>query len=466
MNKIVILSPKQKALSINLDNNIYGTVVEAGAGQEVVRHFFRAGGASGTVAKAMSAYDKYFSNSIYGKEKNNRHVCSSRLNNMLYHEYKLITNRLKNSEHKGKSFFTYANTICTINYEKTNQGHGWMGVRFQTSSSSKHNDVIIHIRLHDPETSLQQETVGVLGINLIYACYNHYKNPKKFIKSLYDNLSRDKVEIDTIKMNGVDFEKTDNRLLSLTLVKEGMTDAVMFGPNKENLQPADTLYKKNILTIRGSFKPVTKVNLNMKDNGYKEFIEDNKVNKKNVLTLFEITLSNLTSGKNNINEKDFLDRADMLCELGQYVLISNYKKYYKLVEYLSKFTKQRMGLIIGVDTFVQIFEEKYYRNLNGGILEAFGILLTRDIKIYLYPFKNNKKLLTSQNLPIHYRVKPLFNYLLKNKRIIDLDYDENILGIFSKKVLTKIRKGDKTWTKDVPKGVDEIIKSKKLFGYK
>ena len=466
MNKIVILSPKQKALSINLDNNIYGTVVEAGAGQEVVRHFFRAGGASGTVAKAMSAYDKYFSNSIYGKEKNNRHVCASRLNNMLYHEYKLITNRLKNSEHKGKSFFTYANTICTINYEKTNQGHGWMGVRFQTSSSSKHNDVIIHIRLHDPETSLQQETVGVLGINLIYACYNHYKNPKKFIKSLYDNLSRDKVEIDTIKMNGVDFEKTDNRLLSLTLVKEGMTDAVMFGPNKENLQPADTLYKKNILTIRGSFKPVTKVNLNMKDNGYKEFIEDNKVNKKNVLTLFEITLSNLTSGKNNINEKDFLDRADMLCELGQYVLISNYKKYYKLVEYLSKFTKQRMGLIIGVDTFVQIFEEKYYRNLNGGILEAFGILLTRDIKIYLYPFKNKQKLLTSQNLPIHYRVKPLFNYLLKNKRIIDLDYDENILGIFSKKVLTKIRKGDKTWTKDVPKGVDKIIKSKKLFGYK
>ncbi len=466
MNKIVILSPKQKALSINLDNSIYGTIVEAGAGQEVVRHFFRAGAASGTVAKAMSAYDKYFSNSIYGKEKNNRHVCSSRLNNMLYHEYKLITNRLKNSEHKGKSFFTYANTICTINYEKSNQGHGWMGVRFQTSSSSKHNDVIIHVRLHDPETSLQQETVGVLGINLIYACYNHYKNPKKFIKSLYDNLSRDKVEIDTIKMNGVDFEKVDNRLLSLTLVKEGMTDAVMFGPNKENLQPADTLYKKNILTIRGSFKPVTKVNLNMKENGYKEFIEDNKVNKKNVLTLFEITLSNLTSGKNNINEKDFLDRADMLCELGQYVLISNYKKYYKLVEYLSKFTKQRMGLIIGVDTFVQIFEEKYYRNLNGGILEAFGILLTRDIKIYLYPFKDKKELLTSQNLPIHYRVKPLFNYLLKNKRIIDLNYDKNILGIFSKKVLNKIKKGDKTWQKDVPEGVDKIIKSKKLFGYK
>ncbi|MAN49852.1 MAG: nicotinate-nucleotide adenylyltransferase [Flavobacteriales bacterium] len=464
--KQVVLSPTQKALQVNLDSNIYGTFIEIGAGQEVVRHFFRAGGASGTIAKTMSAYDKDFSDAIYGKEKSGRYVCKSRLKNMLDKEYGLIEDRLKREQYPNTRYFTFANTVSTIDFNKTIKGHGWLGCKFQIDPNLPPNEVIIHVRLNDPEARLQQETIGVLGTNLIYGCFNHYKNPKELIISLYDNLSRDNIEIDMVHTEGPDFEKIDDRLLSLTLVKERMTDAVIFSPDGKNQQPSDILYKKNILTIRGSFRPVTKVNLDMMENGYEAFIEENRVEKENVLLLFEITLSNLKM-EGDIDEKDFLDRADLLCSLGHTVLISNYRKYYKLIEYFSKYTKERMGLIIGVNNLIEIFDDKYYRNLNGGILEAFGILFTRDLKIYLYPYKpsTNDYPLNGSNVPIPPRLRPLFDYLLTNKRIKDLNYNEAVLHIFSRDVLNKIKKCEEGWEPFVPNGVDNIIKSKNLFGY-
>ncbi|MEC8611264.1 MAG: TonB-dependent receptor [Bacteroidota bacterium] len=467
MKKAVVLSPKQKALQINLDPTIYGTFAEIGAGQEVVRHFFRAGGASGTIAKTMSAYDKDFSDAIYTKENDGRYVSRSRLKKMLQHEYGLIESRLERSEHPDKRYFAFANTIATINYSKTVKGHGWMGCRFQTKADSDYNEVIFHIRLNDSEAMLQQESIGVMGANLIYACYNYHHDPKLFLKSLYDNLSRDNVELDMIHMEGPDFEAVDNRLLSLILVKEGMTDAVIFGPDGKNQQPSDILYKKNILTIRGSFRPVTKVNLDMMENGYNTFIKENRVKKDNVQLLFEITLNNLRM-EGDIDEEDFLDRADILCSLGHTVLISNYKKYYKLIEYFSNYTKGRMGLIIGVNNLLEIFDDKYYRNLNGGILEAFGILFTRDLKIYLYPYQADAdaELLNSDNIPIHRRLRPLYDYLLTNGRIKDLPFNKNVLHIFSRDILRMIKKKDNSWKAGVPEGVSDIILKKKLFGIK
>jgi len=467
MTKPVILSPTQKALQINLDSAIYGTFAEIGAGQEVVRHFFRAGGASGTIAKTMSAYDKDFSDAIYGKEVDGRYVSKSRLKKILKQEYGLIESRLNRQEHPDKKYFSFANTLATINYTKTVKGHGWMGCRFQTSADGCYNEVIFHVRLNDSDAKLQQETIGVMGTNLIYACFNHYKEPKTFIKSLYDNLTRDNLELDMIHMEGPDFENVDNRLLSLTLVKEGMTDAVIFGPDGKNQQPSDVLYKKNILTIRGSFRPVTKVNLDMMENGYEAFIQENRVSKENVQLLFEITLSNLKM-EGDIDEKDFLDRADILCSLGHTVLISNYRKYYKLIEYFSNYTKARMGLIIGVNNLLEIFDEKYYRNLNGGILEAFGILFTRDLKIYLYPYQAeaSDELLNSKNIPIHRRLRPLYDYLLKNGKIKDLKFNASVLQIFSRDILNKIKKKKDGWEEGVPDGVSEIIVDKKLFGVK
>lgn len=462
----VILTPIQKALRINLDDNIYGSMVEIGAGQEVARQFFRAGSASGTIAKTMSAYDKDFSDAIYGKEEDGRYVCKDRLMNMLDHEYGLLEERLDRKSFPDRKYFAFADTVTTLNYDKTNQGHGWIGVRFQKDSNKKWNEIIIHVNLHDQDAKLQQETVGILGTNLLHACF-YLTEPKEILKELYDNLSRSNLDIDMVNFFGPDFKDVDNRLLSLSLVKEGMTDGVIFTPDGLNHQPSEILYKKNILTLRGSFRPVTKVNIDMLENGLKEFKADKKVKQENIQVLFEITLSNLKAA-GEVDEQDFLDRVDILCSLGYTVMISNFRKYYKVIEYLSQFTASRMGLIIGVDNLIEMFEEKYYRNLNGGIMEAFGIIFTRDIKIYLYPFKpsNNSEFLNSTNIPIHPRVKALYQYLFVNKRIIDLDYNEEVLSIFSRKVLQLLHENKQgEWEHMVPEGVDEIIKEKCLFGY-
>ena len=465
----VPLSPNQKARRINNDLDAYGTFAEIGAGQETVRHFFRAGGASQTIAKAMSAYDKDFSNAIYGKEPNNRFVCESRLKNMLSHEYGLIVDRLSRQDHPTKKFFTFANTMAASTYEKPHSGHGWIGVRFQTAPDRPTNDVIIHVRLHDPDISLQQESVGIMGVNLLHGCLMSHQDPMEILTALYDNVSHHVVEIDMIQMNGPDFSQVDNRLLSLLLVKRGYTDAVIFGPDGQNLQASEALYKKNILAIRGSFRPVTKVNIDMIMNGYNLFIKEQRVDRNNLQVLFEITLNNLQADTGDVDEKDFIDRADILCSLGQTVLISNYQQYYKLVEYFSRYTKARMGLIMGVTNLVEVFDEKYYRELNGGILEAFGILLNRDLKIYIYPSQINKSepVMTSGNMPVHPRLRPLYDYLIQNKRMVDIGtYDPDVLPIFSKEVLRMIRAGEPGWERLVPPYVDNMIKDNRLFGYK
>ncbi len=464
----VPLSPAQKARRINQNPDLYGTFAEIGAGQETVRHFFRAGGASQTIAKAMSAYDKDFSNAIYGPEPGNRFVCESRLKNMLRHEYGLIIDRLDRKDHPTKRFFSYANTVATSTFERVHSGHGWLGIRFQTSPDLPTNDVIIHVRLHDPDISLQQEAIGVLGTNLIHGCLINYQDPQEIMSCLYDNVSRHVVEIDMIQMNGPAFAQVDNRLLSLQLVKRGYTDAVLFGPDGQNLQASEALYKKNILAIRGSFRPVTKVNIDMIMNGYNMFIKEQRVDRQNLQVLFEITLSNLKSDTGDVDEKDFIDRADILCSLGQTVLISNYQEYYKLVEYFSRYTKSRMGLIMGVTNLIEVFDEKYYRELNGGVLEAFGILFHRDLKIYVYPSRTsaNAEIMTTANMPVHPRLRPLYDYVLFNKRLVDIEnYDPQVLHIFSKYVLDMIRSGKGGWEGMVPPYVDNMIKDNRLFGY-
>ncbi|MBK9195240.1 MAG: TonB-dependent receptor [Flavobacteriales bacterium] len=464
----VPLSPGQKARRINQDVNLYGTFAEIGAGQETVRHFFRAGGASQTIAKAMSAYDKDFSNAIYGAEPNNRFVCESRLRNMLRHEYGLMVERLSRADHPTKKFFTYANTVTGSTYEKPHSGHGWIGVRFQTAPDRPTSEVIIHVRLHDADISLQQESIGVMGTNLVYGCLFAHNSPDEIMDTLYDNVSRHVIEIDMVQMNGPDFAQVDNRLLSLQLVKRGYTDAVIFGPDGQNLQASEALYRKNILAIRGSFRPVTKVNIDMIMNGYNMFIKEQRVDRQNLQVLFEITLSNLKSDTGDVDEKDFIDRADILCSLGQTVLISNYQEYYKLVEYFSRYTRARMGLIMGVNNLIEVFDEKYYRHLNGGMLEAFGILFTRDLKIYVYPSRMSldEEIMTTDNMPIHPRLKPLYDYLLSNKRMVDIEtFDPQVLHIFSKSVLQLIRDGQPGWENMVPPYVDNMIKDNKLFGY-
>jgi len=461
-----IPSIKDKALRINLNENIYGTFAEIGAGQETVRHFFRAGGSSGTIAKATSAYDKDFSDVIYGIEADGRYVTESRLKKMLSHEVNLIEKRLSRAKHPNKMFFSYANTVATIDFAKQFKGHGWVGIRFQIEPNEDYNDIILHIRFKETDVRLQQETLGILGVNLIYSAFYKHNDPKKILRYLYDHLDKDQLEIDTINFSGPCFKDVDNRLMSLQLVKNGMTDAVIFDPQARNVLPAAILYKKNILTLRGSFRPVTKVNMDMYKESLKMFLNENKVDAENTLVIFEITLSNLRSD-GEIDERDFMDRAELLCSLGQTVMISNFQEYYRVVEYFSKYTKARMGLAMGVNNLVDIFDEKYYRHLSGGILEAFGKLFYRDMKVYLYPMLGeNGEILNSETLKVHPRMKELYKFFKFNGKVVDItNFDPENLEVFSREVLKMIGENKPGWENMLPSGVAEIIKKKSLFGY-
>ena len=463
-----IPSIKSKALRINLNENIYGSFAEIGAGQETVRNFFRAGGASGTIAKTMSAYDKDFSDSIYGIEDDGRYVTESRLKKMLSHEIDLIEERVPREKHPDRLFFAYANTVATIDFAKKFKGHGWVGVKYQVEPDGDYNEIVLHIRFHETEATLQQNTLGILGVNLIYGAFYKFDEPKKLLRYLYDHIDQDKIEIDTINFSGPQFEKVDNRLMSLQLVKNSMTEAVMFGPDGNNILPAAILYKKNILALRGSFRPVTKVNIDMFEKSLEIFKNEKRVDKDKTIVIFEITLSNLRA-EGEINEKDFMSRAKLLCSLGHTVMISNFQEYYKLVEYFSAFTKKRMGLTLGVNNMIDIFDEKYYRHLSGGILEAFGKLFFKDLKVYLYPMLNPKtgEYTNSENLKVHPRMKELYKFFKYNGKVVDIeDFDKENLKIFSREVLKMIENKQEGWEKLLPEGVSQIIKRKELFGYK
>ena len=461
-----IPSIKDKALRINLNKNIYGTFAEIGAGQETVRQFFRAGGASGTIAKAMSAYDKSFSDAIYGVEADRRYVTEARLRKMLNHEIRLIEERIDRSENPNRIFFSYANTVATIDFAKKFKGHGWVGIKYQLEPNAAYNEIVLHIRFKENDARLQQETLGTLGTNLIYGAFYKHNQPRKLLRYLYDHLHKDQLEIDTINFSGPAFADIDNRLMSLQLVKNGMTDAVMFAPDGNNVLPAAVLYKKNILALRGSFRPVTKVNVDMFEKSYDMFIKENKVDKERTQVIFEITLSNLRA-EGEIDEQDFMDRAKLLCSLGQTVLISNFQEYYKLVEYFSQYTKERMGLTMGVNNLVDIFDEKYYRHLSGGILEAFGKLFYKDLRVYLYPMLNDDGSITnSENLKVHPRMKELYKFFKYNGKVVDItEFDEKNLKVFSREVLKMINEGTPGWESMLPKVVANLIKEKSLFGY-
>ena len=461
-----VLSTVDKALRINLNEHIYGTFAEIGAGQEVARHFFRAGGASGTIAKTMSAYDRGFSDAIYGAEQDKRYVTKSRLSKMLKHEINLLETRVDRKNNPEKMFFAFANTVATIDFAKKFKGHGWMGIRFQTESQQEYSEIQMHVRFHLIDAKAQQEALGIMGVNLIYGAYYKHNKPRSLIKYLYDHIDPHAIEIDTINFSGPLFENVDNRLLSLDLVKNGMTQAVMFGPDGKNILPAAVLYKKNILAIRGSFRPVTKVNEDMYEKSYKMISNDSDFNLEKTISIFEITLSNLLSGQSDVNEQDFLDRAELLCSSGKTVMITNFQEYYKLSDYFSNYTTKKTVMTMGVDNLIKVFEDKYYSNLSGGILEAFGKLFKHNIEIYLYPLIKGEKLIDSSNLQVEDNMKNLYKYFKDNQKIRDIeDFNKSLLNIYSWEVLEEIKNNSPGWEQKLPEAISKLIKEKKLFGY-
>lgn len=461
------LGTKQKALLINLDRRIYGSFAEIGAGQETAAMFFKAGGASGTVAKTMSAYDMTFSDAIYGPEESGRYVVESRLVKMLQKEYSLVEKRLTELRGAESLFFAFANTVVALNYQKTNESHGWVGLRFQLTPGGPHNDVVIHVRMLENENVLQQQALGVIGVNLMYGCYFYHKSPETLLLSLMDDLSSERIEIDMIRFDGPDFNHVDNRLMSLALVKNGFTDAALFGPDGGVLQPSEAFYKKHILLMRGRLRPIANVHVDMIEHGQKQFLNEPDVDVNRVLLVSELTLHNLSREGEGIDEKDFLDRVDILSSLNHHVMISNYHEYFRLVPYLAKLSRLKAGILLGIPSLQNIFDEKHYDFLPGGILESFAQLFSRKVKLFIYPtLKENGEIYSCENFVIPDHLKPLYQYLLANDKIEDIrDYNIEYMKWNTDQVLAMIKSGAPGWEDLVPGKVADIIKDNCLFGF-
>jgi hypothetical protein len=462
-----VLETEQKALEINLDDQIYGAFAEIGAGQEVARHFFQVGAAAGTIAKTMSAYDKTVSDEIYGAEDkgSGRYVCESRLYKMLDHEYALMENRLR-TVRPDQTFFAFADTVAAINFQKTIKGDGWLGLRFQLKAHTAPNDLVLHVRLLDNDNRLQQQAVGILGVNMLYACHRFHQEPEVLIQALLDNL-HGRIAIDMIRLEGPDFQQLDNRLITLWMVKNGLTDVAIFGPDGRSLHAGEFLYKKSILIARGSYRPITLVQQDMIRSAYAQFQAEPDVKPEKSYFLTEISLDNLRAG-GALDERDFMDRAEMLCALQQTVIISNCVQQKKLIAYFSDYKVQRIGLVMGVRKLGNIVRETCEHHPDN-LLGAFGKLFLRNVRFYIYPAREqgSQTLITTQNLPVPDNIHFLYDYLLENKNIVDIQhFNPDILGIYHKEVLKMIQQGISGWEEKVPVEVARLVKEKRLFGYK
>ena len=461
------LDTHHKALKINLDPRWYGTLAEIGAGQEVVRWFFRVGAAAGTVAKSISAYDMTVSDAIYGS--GDRYVSRIRLQAMLDLEFDLNIERLSDKRGDTTAFFAFADTVVARSFKGGNECHGWMGVKFQSRPRDEPSQILIHVRMLDAEASLQQEALGVVGVNLLYGAFFLHHEPELLVESLLDKLTTGRIEIDVIEFKGIEFRAVDNRLITLKLVQLGLSGAAMFGPNHEVLQPSEVLYKKAVLVERGSFRPPTHVNFDMLECALEKFRADPAVAGKEVLPLFELTMRNLLGDGDEVDRRDFLARADLLAACGMTVLVSDYFEYYRLAAYLAWRTKERVGIVLGAPSMIELFEEKYYTQLPGGILESFGRLFKNDLKLYVYPSLDgvSGELTTVENLQVSPELRKLYGYLADRGSFVALDnFKREYLSIFSRDVLKKIAAGDDTWENMVPTGVSETVRARHFFGCK
>jgi hypothetical protein len=455
-----------KALKINLDPRWYGTFAEIGAGQEVVRWFFRVGGAAGTIAKSISAYDMKVSDAIYGQAE--RYVSRNRLQAMIEHEYKLNVERLGDARGDNTAFFAFADTVVARSYKGGNECHGWMGIKFQSHPHDEPSQIVIHVRMLDAEASLQQEALGIVGVNLCYGAFFHHHEPDQLVESLLDKLTTGRIEIDMIEFTGIEFRYVDNRLMALKLVQLGLSGAAMFGANREVLQPAEMLYKHAVLVERGSFRPTTKVNIDMLECALEKFKADPAVAGKPILPLMEITMRNLLAGGKEVDRRDVLARPDQRSAGGMTVLISDYFEFNSLAAYLARRAKERIGIVMGVPSLVELFEEKYYTQLPGGILESFGRLFKNDLKLYVYPVRphQQEELKTVGTLEVAPELRKLYGYLSDRGSFVNLDnFKPEYLTIFSRDVLKRISGGDESWEQMVPAAVAEIIKKRGFFGY-
>jgi hypothetical protein len=459
------LGTDKKAFQINLDAKKYGTFAEIGAGQEVARRFFHVGGAAGTVAKTMSAYDMTFSDAIYGAA--DRYVSRNRLQTMLDHEYDLLVERLDQKLGGVRTFFVFADTVAARSFKQHNESHGWLGVRFQAEPRGEPSQIIVHVRMLDESNVDQQEALGIIGVNLLFGAFYH-EQPEKLIASLHENLAPNRMQVDLIKFAGPAYAGVDNRLMSLQLVSQGLTDSVIFTADGEMVQAADILYKKSILVERGSFRPVTYATNDMLNGARAAFLKQSGTSDADLVVLMEMTLENLLA-EGQLNHADFLARVDILGALGRTVIISKFGEYFRLASYLSRYTSRKIGLVMGVPSLLEIFDEKYYLALEGGILEALGRMFKSGLKLYVYPMVDEEsgELVTATKLEVAPNLRSLYRYLVENEFIQEItEYNPDYLRIHPPETLAKLQSGDAGWETMVPPEVTRMIKEREFFGYR
>jgi hypothetical protein len=461
-------SSLDKALRINLDEKKYGTIVEIGAGQEVARQFFRTGAAAGTIAKTMSAYDMNFSDAIYGVQEDGRYVSRARLQAMLDKEFDLVIDRVGTSRSMASRYFSYAATVSAKSFKVDNECHAWCGVRVQMYPGAEPSDISVHVRMRDDDAERQQQALGIFGVNLIYAAYYYFENAKKIIDSLTDNLEQDRVEIDSIEFYGPYFEEVDNRAINLHLIRSWKTRAIMFRPDGSVVTPAEMLYKKNVLTIRGTFRPVTRLNVDMMEQGLKFFTSMPDVTVENSVALAEISLNDLHGNDLMVPEEDLIASVQLLNSLGYSVMITDYTRYFSLRAYFRQFTKLQIGIVVGIINIRQIFDESSYVGIEGGILEGFGKLFPDHTRLLVYPeIDQAGEYSDFTNITLPENLQYLYRHLLENNFIFGIESsDHELFNIFSRNVLKQLHNGRGSWEDCLPEGVAEEIISNRLFGYR
>jgi len=461
-------STLDKALRINLDDKKYGTIVEIGAGQEVARQFFKTGAAAGTIAKTMSAYDMKFSDAIYGVQEDGRYVSRARVQAMLDKEFDLVIDRVGTSRSMASRYFSYAATVAAKSFRFNNECHAWCGIRVQMYPAAEPSDIVVHVRMRDEDAERQQQALGTLGVNLIYAAYYYFENAKKIIDSLTDNLEQGRMEIDSIEFYGPYFEEVDNRAINLHLIRSWKTRAIMFKPDGSVVIPAEMLYKKNVLTIRGTFRPVTRLNVDMMEQGLKFFTQMRGVTVKNSVALAEISLNDMHGNDLMVSEEDLIASVQLLNSLGYSVMITDYTRYFSLRAYFRQFTKLQIGIVVGIINIRQIFDESSYVGVEGGILEGFGKLFPDNTRLLVYPEIDQAgeyRDFTNINLPEN--LQYLYRHLLENNFIFGIDSsDHELFNIFSRNVLKQLHNGRGSWEDCLPEGVAGKIVSNRLFGYR
>ncbi|MDP2809046.1 MAG: TonB-dependent receptor [Rhodocyclaceae bacterium] len=456
-----ISNTHQKALRINNDARCYGAFAEIGAGQEVARWFFQVGNASGTVAKTISAYDMAVSDALYGPAE--RYVSRQRLQSMLSYEFDQLLRRLDHARGKDQTFFAFADTVAT----RKESGDGWMGIRFQSQPREAPSEILMHVRMLDKESIRQQEALGMIGVNLIHGAFYLHDQPDRLLRSLLDNLTWERVEVDTIRFSGPAFAGVDNRIMALQLVEQGLTEAAMFTAEGEVVQWAEVLYNKPVLVQRGSFHPFTRSTLDVLERAHECFVIEPELDREEPVVLLEMTLRHLTTG-NAIDTTDFLQRADTLRALGRTVLISNFRRFHRLAWYLARYSSRPLGLAIGASKLAEIFDESFYNETEGGLLGGLGQLFKNPTRLYVYPHIDpaSGEVTTAENFAIAPHLRHLYTHLLQNRFIVGVEpSDRNLLSIRQQEVLQKIRGGDASWEQFVPPPIVALIKRDRLFGY-